>query len=82
MRVAVSDKAKSDLHRIYSYLAEHSPSAADSFIRRIDRNFANLARFPFLGRERSSLAPGIRCLVAGVHLIFYVVDPDGITIVR
>jgi plasmid stabilization system protein ParE len=58
MEIALSDKAKSDLFRIHRYIGERSPSAADAFIRRIDTNFENLARFPFIGRERSSLAPG------------------------
>jgi plasmid stabilization system protein ParE len=41
-----------------------------------------LVRFPFIGRERSSLAQGVRCLVVGVHLVFYTADSDGITIIR
>jgi toxin ParE1/3/4 len=82
MELVVSDKARSDLLRIYRYLEERSPNAANAFGRRIDTNFANLVRFPFIGRERSWLAPGIRCLVVGRHLIFYLVDSEQITIVR
>ena len=82
MRVVLSDKARFDLFRIYRYLEERSSNAADAFIRRVDSNFENLARFPFIGRERSSLAPRLRCLVVGLHLIFYTVDDDRITIVR
>jgi toxin ParE1/3/4 len=82
MELLVSDKARSDLLRIYRYLEERSPNAADAFGRRIDANFANLVRFPFIGRERSWLAPGIRCLVVGRHLIFYLVDSEQITIVQ
>ena len=82
MRVVLTDKAKLDLFRIYIYIDERSPSAAESFIRRIRDNFENLARFPFIGRERSSLAPGLRCLVVGLYLIFYTIDPDEITISR
>lgn len=82
MRVVLSDKARNDLFRTYHYLEERSPNAANAFIRRIDTNFANLVRFPFIGRERSSLVPGLRCLVVGLHLIFYTVESDRITIVR
>ena len=82
MRVALSDKADLDLLRIYQYLAEHSPGTADIFIQRIDANFKNLARFPFIGRERLSLGAGIRCLVVGLHLVFYVVKAEQISIVR
>jgi toxin ParE1/3/4 len=82
MQVVLSDKARFDLLRIYRYLDERSPNAADAFIRRVDSNFENLARFPFIGRERSNLAPGLRCLVVGLHLIFYTVNDDRIIIVR
>jgi toxin ParE1/3/4 len=82
MEVVLSDKARSDLLRIHRYLEGRSPNAADAFIRRIDKSFENLVRFPFIGRERPRFAPGIRCLVAGLHLIFYIVGPDQITIVR
>jgi toxin ParE1/3/4 len=82
MRIVLTAKAKRDLLRIYSYIDERNPSAAEAFIQRVRRNFENLARFPFIGRERSSLAPGLRCLIVGLHLIFYTVDPDEITVVR
>jgi toxin ParE1/3/4 len=82
MQVVLSDKAKFDLFRIYRYIEERSPNAANAFIRRVDSNFESLARFPFIGRERSSLAPGLRCLVVGLYLIFYTIESDQITIVR
>jgi toxin ParE1/3/4 len=82
MRVVLTDKAKFDLVRTCRYLEERNPSAAESFIHRVDQNFESLARFPFIGRERSSLAPGLRCLVVGLHLIFYIVGSDEITVVR
>jgi toxin ParE1/3/4 len=80
MRVVVSDKA--DLLRIFRYLEERSPNAANAFLRRVATNFDNLARFPFIGRGRSTLAPGLRCLVIGLHLLFYLVDAEQITVVR
>lgn len=82
MELVISEKARSDLIRIYRYLEERSPNAAEAFGRRIDANFANLTRFPFIGRERSWLAPGIRCLVSGLYLVFYIVGAEQITVVR
>jgi len=82
MGIVLSDKARADLLRIFRYIDERSPNAAIDFVRRIDANFENLVRFPFIGRERSNLAPGLRCLIVGLHLIFYVVDRDNIIIVR
>ena len=82
MRVVISDKAKADLLHIHHYIEERSPKSADAFIRRIDANFENLTRFPFIGRQRSSLYPGLRCVVAGLYLIFYIVGVNEITIIR
>jgi toxin ParE1/3/4 len=82
MRVFISSRAKLDLLRIYRYLGERNPNAADNLLGRIDANFENLVRFPFIGKERSSLGPGIRCLIVGFHLVFYTLDPEQITVVR
>jgi toxin ParE1/3/4 len=82
MQIVLSEKARTDLLGIYRYLAERNPVAAETFARRIDENFENLARFPFIGRERSSLAAGLHCLIVGLHLIFYIVEADRIIVVR
>jgi len=82
MKVFVSDQADADLLHVYRYLGERNPAAAESFIRDIDRKFENLSRFPFIGRERESLAPGLRSLAAWPHVIFYSVGDDCVTIVR
>jgi plasmid stabilization system protein ParE len=57
MKVILADKAKGDLFRIYSYIEQRSPAAAEKILARIDRKFDQLTWFPFIGRERSSLAP-------------------------
>jgi len=82
MRVLLSDKARADLFGIHQYLEEKSPNAANAFIRRIDANFENLTRFPFIGCERSSLSPGLRCLVVGLYLVFYTIGVGEIIVVR
>jgi len=82
MKIVISDKARDDLRRIYGYLAIRNPQAADLLMREIDDRFKNLSRFPFIGRERSSLAPGLRSVLVGTHLIFYLVEPDRIVVVR
>jgi toxin ParE1/3/4 len=82
MRLVVSEQAGRDLQHIYSYLAERNPSVAETIIKQIDQKFQNLSHFPFIGRERSSLAPGVRSIVAGMYVIFYLVERDSIAIVR
>jgi toxin ParE1/3/4 len=82
MKVILADKAKSDLFRIYSYIEQRSPLAAEKILARIDKKFDQLTWFPFIGRERSSLTPGLRSAVVGAHLILYTVQDDNIIIVR
>ena len=79
MKVFVSDKANRDLLRIYSYFEQRSPTAAESILRRIGEKFDQLAALPFIGRQRPSLAAGLRSVVVGNHLIFYLVSRDSIT---
>ena len=82
MKIFLSDKARSDLLQFYAYLAERSPSAARAALETINVKFANLTKFPFIGRERSTLGAGVRSLVAGTQVIFYTVEEERIVIVR
>jgi toxin ParE1/3/4 len=82
MQLVVSADADDDLLQIYRYLAERNPAAAEAVAGGINRAFDNLLRFPFIGRDRSSLRPGIRSIVAGVYVIFYRVELERITIMR
>jgi toxin ParE1/3/4 len=82
MRIFRTDRANQDLLQIYSYLAERNQTAADNLIQEIDSQFRNLARFPFIGRERDSLAPGIRSIVVGTFLVLYLVERERIVVVR
>jgi len=82
MKIVVSEQADADLLQIFQYLADRNSHAADAVAREIDRKFMNLSDFPFIGRERSSLARGLRSIVAGIHVIFYTVERNRIVIVR
>jgi toxin ParE1/3/4 len=82
MKVFISERAKEDLLQIFSYVAERNQFAADSFIEAIDDKFEQLSRFPFIGRERTSLAQGLRSVVVRTHLIFCAVERERISIVR
>jgi toxin ParE1/3/4 len=69
MKIVVSAKAKQDLLQIFSYLAKRNQAAADAVIEAIDRKFKQLSRFPFIGRKRASLAPGLHSVVVRTHLV-------------
>jgi plasmid stabilization system protein ParE len=70
MKIFVSGKARQDLLRTFSYLAERNPIAAEALLQAIDRKFEQLCRFPFIGRERSSLGAGLRSVFVRTHLIY------------
>ena len=82
MQLVVSRDADDDLLAIARYLNERNPVAALPLMEDINRKFINLLHFPFIGRDRSHLRPGIRSIVAGSYVVFYRIDPEQITIVR
>lgn len=82
MKVTISQKAAADLLQIFSYRVEQNPAAAEKLIEAIDHKFAQLSRFPFIGRERTGFLPGLRSVIVGTHLIFYLVRNETIVVVR
>ena len=82
MRVVVSLRARSDILNIHSYLAEHSPGAADRMLVRFSERFDELQEFPFLGPDRSEFRTGLRGLLIDGYIAFYIVEVDRIVIVR
>ena len=70
MKVVVSRRAKQDLVEIYRYISRDNPHAALNILERIDSRLTQLSRFPFIGRERSTLGPGVRSLLAGSYSVF------------
>ncbi|WP_076792866.1 type II toxin-antitoxin system RelE/ParE family toxin [Chlorobium sp. KB01] len=71
-----------DLADIWDYIAEDSPVRADGFIDSLDRKFHELAASPHAGRSRPELLPGLLSYPFGRYVIFYLVNPHGIEIVR
>ena len=82
MKILVSEQADADLLEFFTYLAERNSSAAEAVATELDNKFQQLLRFPFAGRERPMLAPGLRSIVAGRYVIFYLAGSDQVTIVR
>jgi toxin ParE1/3/4 len=82
VRVVVSLRARSDILNIYSYIAEHSPGAADRMLVRFSERFDELQEFPFLGPDRSEFRAGLRGLLIDGFIAFYIVEVDRIVIVR
>jgi toxin ParE1/3/4 len=76
------DRARADLVEIWDYIADDSETQADLFIDTVDRKLRLLAAKPHLGRSRPELAENMRSFPLGRYVIFYVVMPDGIQVVR
>lgn len=74
--------AETDLEEIWWYIAQDNPDAADSLLDAIEECCRALAQFPKMGRSRDELHPGVRSLAVGNYLIFYLLIPDGIEVVR
>ena len=82
MRVDVSHRARSDILDIHSYIAGHSPAAADRMLVRFSQRFDELREFPLLGRDRGELGPSLRGLLIEGYIAFYIVEAERIVIVR
>jgi toxin ParE1/3/4 len=50
-------------------------------LRRLNDRFHWLALHPNAGRKRDDVAAGYRSFAEGQHLVFYIIQPDGIAII-
>ena len=85
MRFRVAPQAESDLDDIWYFIATESGSVdiADRFVDTITARFANLAKHPYIGRQRDhDLRPGVRTFPVGDYIIAYRVDGGDVLILR
>jgi toxin ParE1/3/4 len=82
MKIIFSEEADSDLLHIHTYLAARNRVAALALANLFNTKIENLAHFPFIGRERSIFARGLRSIAADNYVIFYGLEQDRILIVR
>ena len=76
MKILISGKGRGDLLEIYRYLAERNPDAAESTAADMNFKLRQLSDFPFMGRERSELAPKLRSVLVRTFLIFYTINDE------
>lgn len=82
MKIIFSEQADSDLLQIHTYLAARNKVAAGALANLFNSKIGSLAHFPFIGRERSIFARGLRSIVADNYVIFYRIERENILIVR
>lgn len=82
MSVRLAPQARRDLFAIWHHIADQSPSAADGAVRRIEQRYQRLSDFPYLGTARPDVLAGVRMLVIERWLVFYLVKPNSVLILR
>jgi toxin ParE1/3/4 len=76
MRVRWSETALNEIDDIFSYIFEHSRSAASAVVRRIEELSALLAEFPQLGHFTDEAQVRVLSVVRYPFLIFYAIDAE------
>jgi toxin ParE1/3/4 len=76
-------RAREDLKGIWRYsFTEWGEAQADKYLAEIGAGIARLKEHPELGRSREDLRAGYRSLRINHHVVFYVVTPTVVRIVR
>jgi toxin ParE1/3/4 len=82
-KVVYTWKAEEDLAAIFRSIAPFGRKRAREHLRSIEDRCASLAAFPYQGRSRDDLLPGIRVITyARSAVIAYRVFPEGVRIDR
>ena len=78
----ITELARADLDRIWDYISQHNPPAADRVVDEIVATCHKLAFHPSLGRARPKFVEGIRSYRVRNYLIFYFPIVEGVEIAR
>ena len=82
MGYRLTGRARSDVLRIWSYIAEDSEAAADRFVDLLLQHFQLLAGNPHIGRRRDELRAGYRSFPVGEYSVFYQIGQPGVRIMH
>ncbi len=78
----LTKEAEKDLKDLWVYLAERNDIAGDRQVAKLLDRFPMLAQFPTRGVSRDRLLEGLRSFPVKPYIIFYILIPDGIEILR
>jgi toxin ParE1/3/4 len=83
LEIVKRPRAKKDLKGIWLYtFNEWGEAQADKYLSQIETGLARLKYNPKLGRPREDLRAGYRSLRVNEHIIYYVVTPSSIRVIR
>lgn len=79
----LSPEAEADLDAIWLYIAPAASNIdiATLVIETITARFWLLAQFPYLGRSREDLRPGLRSFSADEYLVVYAIGADDVVFI-
>ncbi len=81
--VKLSDAAENDLIKLYEWVHDAAGEAvADRFYGRLRQAAESLQYFPERGVLREIIAPGVRLLIVGNHVILYRVEESAVDVKR
>ncbi|BDW97639.1 plasmid stabilization protein ParE [Thalassospira tepidiphila] len=79
----LSQKADEDLEGIYIYSHESfGEEQAIAYFLSLRDCLNNLASSPHIGRDVSFLHPGMHCHHHKRHMVYYLIEGDGVLVVR
>ena len=78
----VTPRAVRDLDAIADWTLRHwGADRMEQYLRSLNDRFQWLALHPVAGRTRGDVADGYRSFPEGQHVVFYVIQTDGIAII-
>jgi toxin ParE1/3/4 len=82
MQYRFSRQAERDIEEIGDFIARDGPRRAVTYIHELRDRCSQLVEFPRAAPLRPALGNGVRCVVFGRYLIFYVVHAGVLEIRR
>lgn len=79
----LTEPAIRDIEQIADRIAQHSGlERSEQFLDRLDDKLAKIVRFPYLGRARDEILPGMRSLGIDSYLILYMPIQQDVEVLR
>jgi toxin ParE1/3/4 len=83
LQVDVSVEAEEDIDQISAYTTKTwGWRQTNHYLAKLEDGFSLLAQNPSVGRSCDSIRPGLRRFEIGKHVVFYLIEPGKLLIVR
>jgi len=79
----LSPEAEAELDGIWIHMARESGSIdiATRVVESINERFWLLSRYPYMGRQRDDLGPGVRSFTAGDYVVLHRIAEDDVVLI-